>query len=101
MSGVTARSEFEACDAENLTLNALLYQGGYLTIESYNEKAKSYRLRIPNDEIRETLDQGYVRECLEFTPGFTMTNHSGQTDVPSSKLASTTIPKNATLTGRW
>ncbi len=69
-----ARSEFEACDAENLTLNALLYQGGYLTIESYNEKAKSYRLRIPNDEIRETLDQGYVRECLEFTPGFTMTS---------------------------
>ncbi len=68
------RSEFEACDAENLTLNALLYQGGYLTIAGYNEKTKSYRLRIPNDEIRETLDEGYVRECLEFSPGFTMSS---------------------------
>ncbi len=71
---VAARSEFEACDAENLTLNALLYQGGYLTIEGYDEISKSYMLRIPNDEIRETLDQGYVRECMEFTPGFTMTS---------------------------
>ncbi len=71
---VAARSEFEACDAENLTLNALLYQGGYLTIAGYDEATKSYLLRIPNDEIRETLDQGYVRECMEFTPGFTMTS---------------------------
>ncbi len=71
---VAARGEFEACDAENLTLNALLYQGGYLTIAGYDEATKSYLLRIPNDEIRETLDQGYVRECMEFTPGFTMTS---------------------------
>ncbi len=67
-------SEFEACDAENLTLNALLYQGGYLTIRDYDEQSESYRLHIPNDEVRRTLDRGYVRECLEFTPGFTMTS---------------------------
>lgn len=31
---------------------ALLYQAGYLTIKSYNQKIKRYRLGIPNEEVK-------------------------------------------------
>ncbi len=57
-------SDFEACDTENLTLKALMYQGGYLTIRGYNPETSEYHLAIPNKEIRETLNYGYTRACL-------------------------------------
>ncbi|MDE6697722.1 MAG: ATP-binding protein [Muribaculaceae bacterium] len=34
---------------------ALLYQTGYLTIKSYNQKIKRYKLGIPNNEVKDGL----------------------------------------------
>ena len=40
-----------------LPLPMLMLQSGYLTIEKFNEKAASYILTYPNQEIRESLNQ--------------------------------------------
>ncbi len=75
LNGISAtESDFDACDTDILPLNALLYQGGYLTIDSYDPDFDVYRLKIPNDEIQKTLDAGYVRECLTFDTGFAMSS---------------------------
>ncbi len=74
LDGMSAmKSDFDACDTESLPLNALLYQGGYLTIGGYDRQFDVYDLRIPNEEVRKTLDVGYVRDCLTFVPGFSAT----------------------------
>ena len=48
-------------DEENnyqpLPLAMLMLQSGYLTIEKFNERAASYILTYPNQEIRESLNQ--------------------------------------------
>jgi hypothetical protein len=42
-------------DLEGIDLAALLLQAGYLTIERYNEDAREYHLRVPNEEVRRSL----------------------------------------------
>lgn len=41
---------------------ALLYQTGYLTIKSYNDRIRKFRLGIPNREVKE----GFFNELLPF-----------------------------------
>jgi hypothetical protein len=46
-------------------LTPILYQSGYLTIKSYNEKYNKYTLGFPNEEVK----YGFLNELIpEFTP---------------------------------
>ena len=64
----------DVCDAETLPMEALLYQGGYLTIkqvippprepDGQITKSESYVLAPPNLEVRESLKRGYPSQVM-------------------------------------
>jgi len=47
--------ELNPSDVEQLRLEAILVQAGYLTIESYNPMSKNYMLTYPNYEVTESF----------------------------------------------
>ena len=52
MHSICDRSTLEGLDIENISLEALLYQTGYLTIKKYNEQFSLYHLGLPNMEVK-------------------------------------------------
>ena len=48
-----------------ITLPALLFQTGYLTIQDYDVKLKAYQLDFPNKEVREALFGAMLEELGE------------------------------------
>ena len=48
-----------------ITLPALLFQTGYLTIQDYNVKLNAYQLDFPNKEVREALFGSMLEELAE------------------------------------
>ena len=48
-----------------ITLPALLFQTGYLTIEDYNVKLNAYQLNFPNKEVREAFFGSIIEELAE------------------------------------
>ena len=64
----------DVCEAETLPMEALLYQGGYLTIkqvippprepDGQITKSESYVLAPPNYEVREALKRGYLSQVM-------------------------------------
>ena len=48
-----------------ITLPALLFQTGYLTIEDYNVKLNAYQLNFPNKEVREAFFGAMLEELAE------------------------------------
>ena len=48
-----------------ITLPALLFQTGYLTIEDYDVKLNAYQLDFPNKEVREALFGSILEELAE------------------------------------
>ena len=48
-----------------ITLPALLFQTGYLTIEDYDVKLKAYQLGFPNKEVREALFGAMLEELAD------------------------------------
>ena len=71
--------QLDVCDAERLPMESLLYQSGYLTIKEiiHSDKPEDrgiaardiYRLGPPNEEIRQSLHDGYVSMILGFEDG--------------------------------
>ena len=65
----------DVCDAETLPMEALLYQGGYLTIKDVKrgdikkDELDSYTLAPPNLEVREALKRGYLSQVLGLREG--------------------------------
>ncbi len=57
------RTQLDVCDAETMPLPALLYQGGYLTLSEIIDESM-FRLGIPNNEIANSLSEGYVAALL-------------------------------------
>ena len=57
------RTQLDVCDAETMPLAALMYQGGYLTIKEVGDE-NSFFLGIPNNEIANSLAEGYVSTLL-------------------------------------
>jgi len=55
--------ELDVCDAETMPLAALLYQGGYLTIQDVDEDGY-LTLGIPNNEISKSLHDGFMQSVL-------------------------------------
>ena len=67
LDGVAAtRTQLDVCDAETMPLVSLMYQGGYLTIKRIID-ANTFRLGIPNEEIANSLSEGYVSSLLSAT----------------------------------
>ena len=54
----------DVCDAETLPIEALLYQGGYLSIKNVR-KSGMLELGVPNNEIRSSLRDGYIAGVLK------------------------------------
>ena len=69
----------DVCDAETLPMEALLYQGGYLTIKDVVPAPRdaggqivgneSYVLAPPNFEVREALKRGYLSQVMGLKKG--------------------------------
>jgi hypothetical protein len=64
----------DVCDAETLPMEALLYQGGYLTIKEVIKGRKkddpdSYVLAPPNREVRDALKRGYLSQVMGLREG--------------------------------
>ena len=57
------RTQLDVCEAETMPLPALLYQGGYLTLSEVIDES-TFRLGIPNNEIANSLSEGYVASLL-------------------------------------
>ena len=57
------RTQLDVCQAETMPLPALMYQGGYLTLKEVID-ANTFRLGIPNNEIANSLAEGYVSTLL-------------------------------------
>lgn len=53
----------DAADALDAPVVALLYQGGYLTIDRRITDERIL-LKIPNHEVRQSLEQGYISRLL-------------------------------------
>ena len=60
---VVSQTQLDVCDAETMPLEALLYQGGYLTIKRTRSSGR-IELGIPNNEISTSLTEGYVSALL-------------------------------------
>ena len=54
----------DVCDVETLPIEALLYQGGYLSIKGVR-KSGMLELGVPNREIRSSLRDGYIAGVLK------------------------------------
>ena len=60
----------DVCDAKTLPMEALLYQGGYLTIKEVirgdprKEDTDKYVLAPPNREVRQALRRGYLSQVM-------------------------------------
>ncbi|MCQ2199733.1 MAG: ATP-binding protein [Paludibacteraceae bacterium] len=52
------------CESASTPL-PLLYQSGYLTIESYDDVLKSYRLHFPNYEVRKGMVEGLTNYLMD------------------------------------
>ena len=69
----------DVCDAETLPMEALLYQGGYLTIKNVIPpprepdgqitQSESYVLAPPNLEVRDALKRGYLSQVMGMREG--------------------------------
>ena len=65
----------DVCDAETLPMEALLYQGGYLTIKDVicgdpkKDETDKYVLAPPNFEVREALKRGYLSQVMGLKDG--------------------------------
>jgi hypothetical protein len=60
-------NQFSKYDAENMDAVAILYQSGYLTIKTYNEKRQTYSLDYPNEEVRSCFADALAEVYLKAT----------------------------------
>ena len=64
LEGCVARaSSFDAPTERLDTPLPMLYQGGYLTIKSYDARRRAYTLGIPNEEVRRGLSECLVQHA--------------------------------------
>ena len=62
---VATQTQLDVCDAETMPLEALLFQGGYLTIKRVRPSGR-LELGIPNEELSTSLAEGYVSTLLRY-----------------------------------
>lgn len=68
-------------EVDSIDLPTLLFQTGYLTIDSYDENSWTYRLKFPNEEVRRSFLEQLLFEFAEMRPSemhtilYTLLNH--------------------------
>ena len=67
LSGTKAKGDelMGSGNIEKINLKALMFQSGYLTIESYNEKTRYYQLVFPNKEVREAFIHSLIEHFAQ------------------------------------
>jgi len=55
---------FDSYDIENIGLNSLLFQTGYLTIKSVDKKTGLYTLTCPNYEVKESILNYFLSDFI-------------------------------------
>ena len=60
LSPTLTETQLGATEEDGLTLEALLYQSGYLTIKGTAQRGRAYRLGIPNREVEEGIMEGLL-----------------------------------------
>ena len=55
---------------EKINLKALMFQSGYLTIESYNKKTRYYQLVFANKEVREAFIHSLIEHFVKLNEKF-------------------------------
>lgn len=58
----------ESYETNQIDLATLLYQTGYLTIDHYDEAARRYFLKYPNEEVRRSFTNHLLRELTLMPP---------------------------------
>jgi len=58
----------ESYETDQMDLATLLYQTGYLTIGHYDETARRYFLKYPNEEVRRSFTNHLLRELTALPP---------------------------------
>jgi len=53
---------------DRISLPALMFQTGYLTIQGYNPEEDSYRLDFPNKEVRQAFFDSLIQDFVEIDP---------------------------------
>lgn len=67
--GIIVGKEIETDhEANRIDLPTLLFQTGYLTIDSYDEESWTYRLKFPNEEVRRSFLEQLLLEFSEKRP---------------------------------
>lgn len=67
--GTIAGKEIETDHEVNIIdLTTLLFQTGYLTIDSYDENSWTYRLKFPNEEVKRSFLEQLLFEFAEMRP---------------------------------
>jgi len=56
---------FDSYDIENIGLNSLLFQTGYLTVKRVNKKTGLYTLTCPNSEVKESILNYLLGEMID------------------------------------
>jgi hypothetical protein len=59
---VLAESDFSSYEIDNLSVEPLLFQTGYLTIKDYDSDSQLYTLSYPNKEVR----SAFVRRLADY-----------------------------------
>ncbi|MEM7538754.1 MAG: AAA family ATPase [Chloroflexota bacterium] len=65
-----SEESFDSFDIERLSLIALLFQTGYLTIKGYDEESMEYLLDFPNHEVRKAFLSHLLDMFSYLTPGY-------------------------------
>ena len=60
-----SRSDLSKLDVGALSVKALLYQTGYLTIKSYDRESDLFTLGIPNQEVKVGLLELFDKSAAE------------------------------------
>lgn len=55
-------------EVDKIDLPTLLFQTGYLTIDSYDENSWTYRLKFPNEEVKRSFLEQLLFEFAEMRP---------------------------------
>ena len=72
LSGTQAKDDelMSSGNIEKINLKALMFQSGYLTIESYNKKTRYYQLGFANKEVREAFIHSLIEHFAELDEEF-------------------------------
>lgn len=57
--------ETKSYDLDKIKLIPLLWQAGYLTIDSYNPQTQNYKLTYPNKEVKESFFTFFLSNLID------------------------------------